>query len=208
MRSNACFPPERERSALTTVNRVNANQSHRSLSPPPIYDSQGRQTNTRGVRYRNKLEDCALNNGTNFRTNLDFQQQKRSQRPSQKVYIPVKEFPDINFFGLLVGPRGNSLKKMERDSGAKISIRGKGSVKEGKARQDTFATDTEEELHCLVLADSEDKVAACVKLINKVIDTVRLGFQIDSRSHCNYRQHRLPKVKMTTNVASFANWQP
>lgn len=61
---------------------------------------------------------------------------------------------------------------MERDSGAKISIRGKGSVKEGKARPDQYAEDAEEELHCLVIADSEEKVASCVKFINKVIETV------------------------------------
>jgi splicing factor 1 len=61
---------------------------------------------------------------------------------------------------------------MERDSGAKISIRGKGSVKEGKARPDQYAEDAEEELHCLVIAESEDKVTACVKLINRVIETV------------------------------------
>jgi len=77
------------------------------------------------------------------------------------------------FFGLLVGPRGNSLKKMERESGAKISIRGKGSVKEGKARPDQYADDAEEDLHCLVLAETEEKVAACVKMINRVIETVR-----------------------------------
>ena len=63
---------------------------------------------------------------------------------------------------------------MERESGAKISIRGKGSVKEGKARPDQYAEDAEEDLHCLVLADTEEKVADCVKLINKVIETVRL----------------------------------
>ncbi|KAJ7737153.1 hypothetical protein DFH07DRAFT_95842 [Mycena maculata] len=86
--------------------------------------------------------------------------------PPSRVYIPAKEFPEINFFGLLVGPRGNSLKKMERESGAKISIRGRGSVKEGKTQ---FADDAEEDLHCFVTADSQDKVAACVKLINEVI---------------------------------------
>jgi splicing factor 1 len=114
-----------------------------------------------------------MKNDPNFRPPVEYQQQKRSHRPSEKVYIPVKEFPEINFFGLLVGPRGNSLKKMERDSGAKISIRGKGSVKEGKARPDQYAEDAEEDLHCLVTADTEDKVATCVKLINKVIETVR-----------------------------------
>jgi splicing factor 1 len=114
-----------------------------------------------------------MKNDPNFRPPVEYHQQKRSQRPSEKVYIPVKEFPEINFFGLLVGPRGNSLKKMERESGAKISIRGKGSVKEGKARPDQYADDAEEDLHCLVLADSEEKVAACVKMINRVIETVR-----------------------------------
>ncbi|KAF7296810.1 Splicing factor sf1 [Mycena indigotica] len=60
---------------------------------------------------------------------------------------------------------------MERESGAKISIRGKGSVKDGKTRPADRADDAEEDLHCLVTADTQDKVAACVKLINKVIET-------------------------------------
>ena len=155
--------------------------SLRSASPPPTYDAHGRRTNTREVRYRKKLEDeriklvdRAMKNDPNFRPPVEYHQQKRSQRPSDKVYIPVKEFPEINFFGLLVGPRGNSLKKMERESGAKISIRGKGSVKEGKARPDQYADDAEEDLHCLVLGDTDEKVAACVKMINKVIETVSI----------------------------------
>ncbi|KAH7911352.1 hypothetical protein BJ138DRAFT_1006810, partial [Hygrophoropsis aurantiaca] len=162
LRLNDFVPPERERSP----------------SPPPTYDGHGRRTNTREVRYRKKLEDerirlvdRAMKNDPNFRPPVEYHQQKRSQRPSDKVYIPVKEFPEINFFGLLVGPRGNSLKKMEKESGAKISIRGKGSVKEGKARPDQFADDAEEDLHCLILADTEEKVAACVRMINRVIET-------------------------------------
>ncbi|CAG7846016.1 Branchpoint-bridging protein [Serendipita indica DSM 11827] len=153
-------------------------ERERSPSPPPTYDSQGRRTNTREVRYKKKLEEervrlveKALSIDPNFRPPVEYHQQKRSLRPQEKVYIPVKEFPEINFFGLLVGPRGNSLKKMEKDSGAKISIRGKGSVKEGKGRPDGFADDSEEDLHCLVMADSEEKVRACVRLINKVIET-------------------------------------
>ncbi|GJJ08270.1 hypothetical protein Clacol_002480 [Clathrus columnatus] len=162
LRLNDYIPPEKERSP----------------SPPPTYDAQGRRTNIREVRYRKKLEDervrlveRALKTDPNFRPPIEYQQQKRSQRPQEKVYIPVKEFPEINFFGLLVGPRGNSLKKMERESGAKISIRGKGSIKEGKARADAYAEDSEEDLHCLVMAESEEKVAACVAMINRVIET-------------------------------------
>ena len=95
----------------------------------------------------------------------------RGGRAQDKVFIPVKEFPEINFFGLLVGPRGNSLKKMERESGAKISIRGKGSVKEGKQRPDGFQDDENEELHCLVMGDSEQSVRKCIQLIQNVIET-------------------------------------
>lgn len=164
LRSGDVVPPERERSA----------------SPPPSYDAHGRRTNTREVRYRKKLEDernkvidRQMKTDPNFRPPPDFLFQKRgSGRPSEKVYIPVKEFPEINFFGLLVGPRGNSLKKMERESGAKISIRGKGSVKDGKVRPDMYAGDDDEDLHCFVTADNEDKVRKCVELINSVIETV------------------------------------
>ncbi len=34
---------------------------------------------------------------------------------SEKVWIPVDEYPAINFVGLLIGPRGNTLKALERD---------------------------------------------------------------------------------------------
>ncbi len=156
-----------------------SNYSHRSPSPAPQYDTHGRRTNTREIRYRKKLEDervklidRALKSDPNFRPPAEYHVAKRNNRPQEKVYIPKDEFPEINFFGLLVGPRGNSLKKMESESGAKISIRGKGSVKEGKGRPDAFAADEEDELHCLVMGDTQEKVDKCVALINRVIETV------------------------------------
>jgi len=76
--------------------------------------------------------------------------------------------------GLLIGPRGNTLKKMETESQAKIAIRGKGSVKEGKGRSDAAHTSNQEEdLHCLIMADTEEKVNKAKKLIHNVIETVR-----------------------------------
>jgi len=76
--------------------------------------------------------------------------------------------------GLLIGPRGNTLKKMEAESGAKIAIRGKGSVKEGKGRSDAAHTSNQEEdLHCLIMADTEEKVNKAKKLIANIIETVR-----------------------------------
>jgi len=61
---------------------------------------------------------------------------------------------------------------METESGAKIAIRGKGSVKEGKGRSDAAHTSNQEEdLHCLIMADTEDKVNKAKKLIHNVIET-------------------------------------
>lgn len=168
-------------------------EGQRSPSPRPTYDAYGRRTNTREIRYRKKLEDerlrlvdRAMKSDPNFRPPADVQAQKRFSKPQDKVYIPVKEFPEINFFGLLVGPRGNSLKNMERQSGAKISIRGKGSVKEGKGRPDAWQADEDDELHCLVMADDEAKVKACVDLINKVIETVSTLYAWAPFINCAY----------------------
>ena len=64
---------------------------------------------------------------------------------------------------------------MESESQAKIAIRGKGSVKEGKGRSDAAHTSNQEEdLHCLIMADTEDKVNKAKKLIHNVIETACL----------------------------------
>ena len=153
-----------------------------------------------------------MKNDPNFKPPTEYLMQKRQNggRPTDKVYIPVKEFPEINFFGLLVGPRGNSLKGMERDSGAKISIRGKGSVKEGKGRPGGgFEDDENDELHCLITADTEEKVQKCVKLINNVIATVRRSLLFFSQRRlitlsCN-RPHPYRKDRTITSEVSFEN---
>lgn len=70
---------------------------------------------------------------------------------------------------------------METESGAKIAIRGKGSVKEGKGRSDAaHSSNQEEDLHCLIMADTEEKVNKAKKLIHNVIETVSLHSATDS----------------------------
>ena len=95
---------------------------------------------------------------------------KKAAKCVDKVYVPQKEYPQINFIGQLIGPRGSTLKEMENETGAKISIRGKGSHKDGKARMDQESED--EELHAYISADTEDKVAAAIRMINKIIEAV------------------------------------
>lgn len=158
LRTGDVIPPERERSP----------------SPPPTYDAQGFRNNTREIRYRRKLEeeraqlmDRQHRQDPTYRPQSEFSNSRRSGRPTEKVYLPVREFPEINFFGLLVGPRGNTLKKMESQSGAKIHIRGRGSVKHGKGSMDG----ADEDMHCIVTADNERSIKLCIKLINEVVAT-------------------------------------
>ncbi|KAK6331172.1 Branchpoint-bridging protein [Orbilia brochopaga] len=158
------------------INDVVPADGDRSPSPPPQYDNMGRRINTREYRYRKRLEDerhklveKAMKAIPNYHPPSDY---RRPTKTQEKIYVPVNDYPEINFIGLLIGPRGNTLKKMESQSGAKIAIRGKGSVKEGKGRSDAaHASNQEEDLHCLIMADSEDKVNKAKALINEVIET-------------------------------------
>jgi splicing factor 1 len=85
--------------------------------------------------------------------------------------------------GLLIGPRGNTLKEMESKSGAKIAIRGKGSVKEGKGGSDrAMDSNLEEDLHCLIISENEDSINMAKKLIHQVIEVVRSLNAIQSSS--------------------------
>ncbi|KAE8667842.1 KH domain-containing protein [Hibiscus syriacus] len=47
-----------------------------------------------------------------------------------RVDIPVDKYPNYNFVGRLLGPRGNSLKRVEANTDCRVLIRGRGSIKD------------------------------------------------------------------------------
>ncbi|KAJ8768744.1 hypothetical protein K2173_023648 [Erythroxylum novogranatense] len=47
-----------------------------------------------------------------------------------RLDIPINNYPNFNFVGRLLGPRGNSLKRVEASTGCRVYIRGKGSIKD------------------------------------------------------------------------------
>ena len=49
---------------------------------------------------------------------------------SRKLYIPVKKYPQYNFLGLIIGPRGNNIRRMRSETKCRIQIRGRGSPRE------------------------------------------------------------------------------
>lgn len=147
----------------------------RSQSPPPKYDAQGKRTNTKEQRYRTKLEVERYRLVEIAWRMIPFYTHPEGYiKPTtfeEKYYIPVSQYPEVNFVGLLLGPRGNTLKRLQLESKCKIAIRGRGSVKEGKSAGDLpdGALNMEDPLHCLIIGDSEDKTYKGVKLCQGVV---------------------------------------
>ncbi|KAG8161570.1 hypothetical protein KVR01_008557 [Diaporthe batatas] len=166
-----------------------SSDSKRPPSPAPKYDASGRRTNTRQHRYRQGLEaerralvGAALDTIPGYQRPRDLLHcsLKRDPVVTTKVYIPVRDFPGINFIGQILGPRGQSLAAMSEESGAHVAIRGKGSVKEGRAgghhhhhprgHGTNNNNDQQEPLHCLIRADTQAEADHARRLIDEVIE--------------------------------------
>ncbi|GLT40247.1 hypothetical protein SLA2020_143970 [Shorea laevis] len=150
----------------------------RSPSPEPIYDNNGVRINTREYRARERLNkerqeiiSQIIKKNPAFKPPADY----RPPKLQKKLYIPMKEYPGYNFIGLIIGPRGNTQKRMEKETGAKIVIRGKGSVKEGRLQQkkDLKPDPSEnEDLHVLVEAETEESLEAAAAMVEKLLQPV------------------------------------
>lgn len=74
-----------------------------------------------------------------------------------RIEILADKYPNFNFVGRLLGPRGNSLKRVENTTGCRVFIRGRGSVKdpekEEKLRDKPGYEHLNEPLHVLIEAE-------------------------------------------------------
>lgn len=83
------------------IHTVSLTLEPRSPSPPPQYDNYGRRVNTREYRYRKRLEDerhklieKAMKTIPNYHPPQDY---RRPTKTQEKVYVPVNDYPEINF---------------------------------------------------------------------------------------------------------------
>eukprot|EP00112_Aurelia_sp_Birch-Aquarium-sp1_P006756 Seg1739.6 transcript_id=Seg1739.6/GoldUCD/mRNA.D3Y31 product="KH domain-containing RNA-binding signal transduction-associated protein 3" protein_id=Seg1739.6/GoldUCD/D3Y31 len=83
----------------------------------------------------------------------------------EKVIVPVKEFPKFNFVGKLLGPRGNTLKRLQAQTGTKMSVLGKGSMRD-KEKEDQLRDSNDpkyahlnEPLHVLIEVEGSQSEA-------------------------------------------------
>uniref|UniRef100_A0A7S4M4P2 Branchpoint-bridging protein n=1 Tax=Vannella robusta TaxID=1487602 RepID=A0A7S4M4P2_9EUKA len=166
---------------LTTGNLDIDTSDDRSPSPPPKYDSMGKRTNTRDQRKkeillneRQNLIQRVQRMNPGFRPPADYR--PMAIRKQKKIPIPIEKFPEYNFIGLIIGPRGLTQKKMEKESGAKIAIRGKGSMKDGKGRMSGKMNPGDDEpLHVLITAETNESLKKAEEMVRKLLVPVEEG---------------------------------
>ncbi|GJD11517.1 Protein quaking-B [Galdieria sulphuraria] len=93
-----------------------------------------------------------------------------------KLPIPAHKYPDYNFVGRLLGPRGATLKALERETGCKIMIRGKGSIRKDKENEVRGKPGWEhvfnEPLHVVVEAEMDE--ASALVALNRAKESIEL----------------------------------
>ena len=107
LRINDVIPGDGDRCAPRPTSHALSLTRDRSPSPPPQYDNFGRRVNTREFRYRKKLEDerhklieKAMKTIPNYHPPSDY---RRPTKTQEKVYVPVNDYPEINF-SMLTNP--------------------------------------------------------------------------------------------------------
>lgn len=100
-----------ESSALLCARLLDADHC-RSPSPAPQYDNFGRRVNTREYRYKKRLEDerhklieKAMKLIPGYHPPSDY---RRPTKTQEKVYVPVNDYPEINF-SMIANPLTSNL---------------------------------------------------------------------------------------------------
>jgi protein quaking len=100
------------------------------------------------------------------------------QQVTEKLYVPAKDHPEFNFVGRILGPRGMTAKQLEQETGCKIMVRGKGSMRD-KAKEEQMKgkpnwEHLNDELHVLITVEdtknrAEMKMKRAVEEVRKLL---------------------------------------
>ncbi|XP_035530105.1 protein quaking-A isoform X6 [Dicentrarchus labrax] len=93
----------------------------------------------------------------------------------EKLFVPVKEYPDYNFVGRILGPRGLTAKQLEAETGCKIMVRGKSSMRDKKKEEQNRGKPNwehlNEDLHVLITV--EDSQARAELKMRRAVEEVK-----------------------------------
>ncbi|KAJ6349100.1 hypothetical protein OIU77_006651 [Salix suchowensis] len=115
-----------------------------------------------------------------------------------RLDIPVDSYPNFNFVGRLLGPRGNSLKRVEASMGCRVFIRGKGSIKDPEKEESLRGRPgyehLSEQLHILIEAELpanviDTRLRQAQEIIEELLKPV-------DETQDNYKRQQLRELAM------------
>lgn len=119
-----------------------------------------------------------------------------SQPQSEKIFVSFDDQKKFNLIGRLLGPKGLTLKRIQAETNTKMSILGRGSIKDRNKEEELRNSGNpayahlREDLHVLIEAtppSSLQKIAAGVAEVHKML---------------------IPPVRLVTTVTVLLLWQP
>ncbi|OXU25626.1 hypothetical protein TSAR_005727, partial [Trichomalopsis sarcophagae] len=127
---------------------------------------------------------------------------------TEKVYVPVKEHPDFNFVGRILGPRGMTAKQLEQETGCKIMVRGKGSMRDKKKEEQNRGKPNWEhltdELHVLLtVEDTENR--ATLKLARAVEEVKKLLVPVQADGEDELKKRQLMELAIINGTYRDSN---
>jgi splicing factor 1 len=139
----------------------------RPPSPPPVYDKNGNRTNSRDQRCKqtmqkeyHRLVSSMIKRLDGYIAPTDY----RAPKIIRRIEIPSDRFPDVNFLGMLIGPRGINHKRLEDETGCTIAVRGRGRG-EGQSEEEQQMP-----VHVYICSEDEERVSAAVRLVEPLLD--------------------------------------
>lgn len=122
-----------------------------------------------------------------------------------RLDIPVDRHPNFNFVGRLLGPRGNSLKRVEASTGCRVFIRGRGSIKDADKEESLRGKPgyehLNEPLHILVEAEASEVPASIVEArLKQAKDIIEELLKPVDESQDMYKRQQLRELAMLNNI--------
>jgi len=120
---------------------------------------------------------------------------------TRKIFIPVKEHPGFPFLGQLIGPRGNTKKRLERESNCRVFIRGKGAWRDDRSQFQNPNQPAkpknpwdDEPLHVFIQGNNDDDVEKCEADVMFLLD-------VDSEETQDYMKQQLRELHQLNGTA-------
>ncbi|KAL7113783.1 hypothetical protein ABFS83_04G077900 [Erythranthe nasuta] len=122
-----------------------------------------------------------------------------------RLDIPVDRYPNFNFVGRLLGPRGNSLKRVEASTGCRVFIRGKGSIKDADKEESLRGKPgyehLNEPLHILIEAEASEIPANIVDVrLKQAKEIIEELLKPVDESQDMYKRQQLRELAMLNNI--------